>query len=62
MAVDMGNSLVATLICLGNVFRRLEVIPLEKVNEALDVRGRKFGEKVLELNKAAIKKGWDLAD
>lgn len=59
MATEMGNRMVATLICLGYAACLSEVIPAESFYESLDVKREKFGDELLALNREAVKKGWN---
>ncbi|MFC1479025.1 2-oxoacid:acceptor oxidoreductase family protein [Planctomycetota bacterium] len=60
MANEIGNKMVATLVCLGYVAGITGVVPLEAFYESLELKKKKFGEELLALNKNALKNGWDL--
>lgn len=54
-ASEMGNRMVATLICLGYVAGRLG-IPQEALLGSLERKKQKLGSAMVELNKKALKK------
>jgi 2-oxoglutarate ferredoxin oxidoreductase subunit gamma len=60
MASDMGNKMVATLICVGYAAQRIECISIKAFFESLEQKVSKFGEKMLKLNETALKTGWEL--
>jgi 2-oxoglutarate ferredoxin oxidoreductase subunit gamma len=60
MAADIGNKMVATLICLGAAAERMGCLSLEAFGASLEEKISKFGEKMLKLNKTALETGWNL--
>mgnify|MGYP006286738547 CR=1 FL=1 len=60
MAAEIGNKMVATLICLGYAAAATDAVSLEAFYSSLELKKKKFGEELLKLNKQALKQGWNL--
>jgi 2-oxoglutarate ferredoxin oxidoreductase subunit gamma len=59
IAGEMGNTRVATLICLGLVAGRTACVDLNSFFASLEAKAAKFGPELLALNKQALQKGWN---
>jgi 2-oxoglutarate ferredoxin oxidoreductase subunit gamma len=60
-ATELGNIRLANVICLGALVQATAIVPLEAVSQALDDHLPKRHRDLLDLNKAALRKGADLA-
>jgi 2-oxoglutarate ferredoxin oxidoreductase subunit gamma len=60
MAAELGNKMVATLICLGYAAAETGAVGLDAFHASLELKEKKFGAELLNLNKQALKKGWNL--
>ena len=61
VATDMGNVRLANVLCLGALAQATSIVPLEAVSQALDDHLPKRHRNLLDLNKAALRKGAELA-
>jgi 2-oxoglutarate ferredoxin oxidoreductase subunit gamma len=60
-ATELGNVRLANVICLGALVQATSIVPLEAVSQALDDHLPQRHRDLLDLNKAALRKGADLA-
>jgi 2-oxoglutarate ferredoxin oxidoreductase subunit gamma len=60
-ATELGNVRLANVICLGALVQAAAIVPLETVSKALDDHLPERHRDLLDLNKAALRKGADLA-
>jgi 2-oxoglutarate ferredoxin oxidoreductase subunit gamma len=61
VATDMGNVRLANVLCLGALVRVTSIVPLEAVSQALDDHLPERHRNLLDLNKAVLRKGAELA-
>jgi len=60
-ATELGNVRLANVVCLGALVQATSIVPLEAVGQALDNHLPERHRKLLDLNKAALRKGAELA-
>jgi 2-oxoglutarate ferredoxin oxidoreductase subunit gamma len=60
-ATELGNVRLANVICLGALVQATSIVPLAAVSQALDDHLPQRHRDLLDLNKAALRKGADLA-
>jgi 2-oxoglutarate ferredoxin oxidoreductase subunit gamma len=60
-ATELGNVRLANVICLGALVQATSIVPLEAVSQALDDHLPERHRDLLDLNKAALRKGAELA-
>jgi 2-oxoglutarate ferredoxin oxidoreductase subunit gamma len=60
-ATELGNVRLANVVCLGALVQVTSIVPLEAVSQALDDHLPERHRKLLGLNKAALRRGAELA-
>jgi 2-oxoglutarate ferredoxin oxidoreductase subunit gamma len=60
-ATELGNIRLANVICLGALVQVTSIVPLEAVSQALNNHLPERHRDLLDLNKAALRKGAELA-
>ena len=60
-ATELGNIRLANVVCLGALVQAASIVPLEAVSQALDNHLPERHRSLLDLNKAALRKGAELA-
>ena len=60
-ATELGNVRLANVVCLGALVQVTSIVPLEAVSQALDDHLPERHRSLLDLNKAALRRGAELA-
>jgi 2-oxoglutarate ferredoxin oxidoreductase subunit gamma len=60
-ATELGNVRLANVVCLGALVQATDIVPLEALSQALDDHLPERHRSLLDLNKAALRKGAELA-